>query len=341
MIEPSKAPEMWKRCLAVIRPALLLAPRTYLQDLWDRLAADGIQAAVAHRDTAALFDWIVRLFDRQGISNAAAIGFAERHGGARWDDIDSALTGRPTCPKLTSHWHFFECGFRKGARTCSRPDLIESCVLPRLPARKGGLNQAAFGLALFIRDICDGDLVGWIDGRLAVADPGVGVALRGVTMREALLKPLTNIVGTGAKVWSMILAELLLGGDPERERWTTTGASFIAIDSLVHAYFHRTGILRRLDAEHIYGAACYAPGGCAKVVTALAERIDAREFNSTFPAHFPRWVQFAVWWFCAADGFSICNSFHIDDRVGCRQQFCPTSGVCDRLPAPAPSPASS
>ena len=334
MIRPSESPAAWAHCLAVVRPALLLAPRTYLQDVVERLAAEGIQAAVALRDTATLFGWIVRLIDRQGISNAAAIGFAERHGSARWQDVDAALAHAPRCPKLRSYWHFHDCGYRKGARTCARPEQLEGCVLPRLPARKGGLNQAAFGLALFIRDICNGDLVGWIDGRLAAADPGVGVALRGETMRTALLEPLTNIAGTGPKVWSMVLSELLLGGDFARERWTTTGASFVAVDSLVHAYFHRTGILLRLDAGHPYGPQCYAPGGCADVIVRLAERVDACEFNSAFPACFPRWVQFALWKFCAADGWSICHGNNIDDRAGCRQRFCPAFAACDRLPFP-------
>lgn len=298
----------------------------------------GIQAAIARHQTAVIFDWIVRLLDRQGISNAAAIEFAERNGRARWQDVEAALVVSPRCPKLRSYWHFRDCGYRKGAQTCGRPKLLDACALPRLPARKGGLNQAAFGLALFIRDICDGDLVGWIDSRLASADPGIGAVARGVAMRAALLEPLSNIVGTGPKVWSMILAELLLGGDPDRERWTTTGASFVSIDSLVHAYLGRTGILRRLDAEHDYGPACYAPGGCAEVIAALAERIDARECNPAFPARFPRWVQFAVWWFCAADGWATCNGLKINDRVGCRQQFCAAYGACDRLPAPASPP---
>ena len=119
---------------------------------------------------------------------------------------------------------------------------------------------------------------------------------------------------------------------PQRERWTTAGASFVAVDTLVHAYLHRTGILRRLDAAHRYGAACFAPGGCTDVIAALAERIDAREFNTEFPAVFPRWIQFAVWTFCAAGGWSVCNGTKIDDRVGCRQRFCPSFDACDRLP---------
>jgi hypothetical protein len=33
--------------------------------------------------------------------------------------------------------------------------------------RNGRLNQTAYSLFLFIRDIADGDLVGWIDRQLA------------------------------------------------------------------------------------------------------------------------------------------------------------------------------
>jgi hypothetical protein len=31
----------------------------------------------------------------------------------------------------------------------------------------------------------------------------------------------------------------------------------IAVDTLVHNFLHRTGILHRLDASHAYGPACY------------------------------------------------------------------------------------
>ena len=31
----------------------------------------------------------------------------------------------------------------------------------------------------------------------------------------------------------------------------------IAIDTLVHNFLHRTGILPRFNANHVYGAACY------------------------------------------------------------------------------------
>ncbi len=83
-------------------------------------------------------------------------------------------------------------------------------------------------------------------------------------MRAALLQPLGQVFGVSNKLWSMILADLLLGGDPGRERWVTTGASFVAVDTLVHAFLHRTGVLRRFAAEHAYGGACYAPTGAPR-----------------------------------------------------------------------------
>jgi hypothetical protein len=35
----------------------------------------------------------------------------------------------------------------------------------------------------------------------------------------------------------------------------------IAIDTLVHNFLHRTGILHRFGADHAYGSACYRRGG--------------------------------------------------------------------------------
>src|SRR6266516_1016695 len=47
------------------------------------------------------------------------------------------------------------------------------CPLPTHRLRNGGLNQLAYGLFLFCRDSVGGDLVAWLDTRLAEADrPG-------------------------------------------------------------------------------------------------------------------------------------------------------------------------
>ena len=321
----------WRHCEAVLQPVLALAPADYTADVRDRLEAYGIQDAVARHDSGAIVGWVLTLVDRQGISNLAAIRFAERNGAVSWNDIAAMTAPTPACPKLRSFWDFDDCGYRKSAKTCSRPGELFGCPVPRVAARKGTLSQAAIGLWLFVRDCCDGDLVAWLDRRLAEADPGRTGPNRATIMRKAVLKPLSSVAGTGTKVWAMTLAELLLAGDPGRERWVTTGASFVAVDSLVHAFLHRTGILRRLDAEHSYGPRCHEPGGCADVITALAERVDARSYNPRYPACFPRFLQFGIWRFCAEGGRDVCNGKRIDNDDRCNQTFCPCHATCDRL----------
>ena len=51
---------------------------------------------------------------------------------------------------------------------------METCPLPLHEFRNGNLNQLAYSLFLFIRDVAGGDLVGWIDRRLAEAETGPG-----------------------------------------------------------------------------------------------------------------------------------------------------------------------
>jgi hypothetical protein len=46
-----------------------------------------------------------------------------------------------------------------------------------------------------------------------------------------------------------------------RPKWLKVGASMIAIDTLVHKFLHRTGILKRFEAAHPYGPGCYRPPG--------------------------------------------------------------------------------
>jgi hypothetical protein len=286
--------QAWEHLRTVTRPALILAPPTYLDQIRANLAADSIPEAVMWRDTPWIFDWLVGVSQFQGISDSNAAAYTAKHGIVGWDDIRPALDSGPACHRLRSYWHFEGCRYRKAKGTCSEPVHLPTCPLPRHPARKGSLIQAAFSLFLFVRDICEDDLIGWIDRRLASADPGPRAPDRGERMSAALLEPLGQISGIGSKVWSMALADLLLGADPGRERWVATGAAMVVIDTLMHNHLYRTGTLRRFGAEHPYGPWCYAPGGCADIIRGLAQRIDAREFNPDFPAYFPRFVQFAI-----------------------------------------------
>jgi hypothetical protein len=88
-------------------------------------------------------------------------------------------------------------------------------------------------------------LVAWIDRRLAQADDPADPD-RAVRMGEAVVGPLRHIHGVSDKVLTMTLSGLLLAS--QKPRWTEAGAHMIAIDTLVHNFLHRTGILHRLGA---------------------------------------------------------------------------------------------
>ena len=150
-------------------------------------------------------------------------------------------------------------------------------------------------------------------------------------MAAALIEPLREIYGVSDKVLAMALSSLLLGAPEKMVLWTEVGGSMIAIDTLVHNFLHRTGILARFNANHLYGAACYRPGGCADIIQAVAERIDARQFNPTFPQTFPRFVQHAIWRYCSQSGLDVCNGNRIDDAQRCDNMDCRVRLMCDRV----------
>jgi hypothetical protein len=196
--------------------------------------------------------------------------------------------------------------------------------------RTGRLNQTAYALYLFIRDIAGGDLIGWIDQRLQAANTQMGPD-RLARMRAALIEPLREIFGVSDKVLTMALSSILLGAPNKLRLWREVGASMIAIDTLVHNLMHRTGILHRFDADHAYGSACYQPGGCAEIIETVVRRIDASAFNPSFPPLFPRFIQHAIWRYCSQSGLDVCNGNRIDDRESCNNMYCQVRGTCDRV----------
>jgi hypothetical protein len=150
-------------------------------------------------------------------------------------------------------------------------------------------------------------------------------------MAAALIEPMREIYGISDKVLAMALSSLLLGAPKKLVLWAEVGGTMIAIDTLVHNFLHRTGILQRFNANHLYGAACYWPGGCADIIQAVAERIDARQFNPCFPQTFPRFVQYAIWRYCSQSGLDVCNGNRIDDSCRCENKDCRVRLMCDRV----------
>jgi hypothetical protein len=313
----------------IVQVCHLAGPRSLVDDARAALKEEGVHAAIRSRDTAVLFDWLVEILSYQGIADQVAFDYMDRHGQASWPVIEGDLSHGPSCPKLKSYWVFHDCRYNKTRYTCGEPGHLPQCPLPNYWLRNGRLNQTAYSLHLFIRDVSGGDLVGWIDRRLQAAtnQPGPDRLAR---MRLALVDPLREIYGVSDKVLMLALSVLFLGAPPQRRRWIEVGGSMIAVDTLVHNFLHRTGILHRFRADHPYGPACYRPGGCAEIIETIAHRIDARQFNRSFPRTFPRFVQNAIWRYCSQQGLDICNGNKIDDRSRCGNKQCSLYSICDR-----------
>jgi hypothetical protein len=314
----------------IYRVCCLAGSANLLDEIRAELRGEGIPAAIRRHDTGVLFDWLTFAFSYQGISDRVATDYMARHGRVRWRDIDAKVAARPPCPKLESHWHFNGCRYDKGSRTCAEPEYIDRCPLPGHHLRNGRLNQTAYSLYFFIRDVAEGDLVGWIDRQLRGADQPHDEN-RPAHLTAALIEPLRHVYGVSDKVLTMTLSCILLAAPRGYETWVEAGGGMIAIDTLVHNFLHRTGVLRRFGAEHPYGAGCYGPDGCAAIIAQAAHRIDASAFNSTFPAVFPRFVQHAIWRYCAQLGLDVCNGNRIDDRQSCDNIYCQIRSHCDRI----------
>lgn len=306
----------------------------FIADLEAEARLKGIDFAVANSDTPVIFDWLLTAFSFQGVSDQAAWTYLRANGTATWGAMEAALRARPypACPKLRSFWHYEGCRYDKGSFSCAEPDYIDTCFVPVPKLRNGRLNQTAASFYFFVRDIAGRDLVGWIDKQLAQAATSPASGSDGQIEAESLIGPLRSVFGVSDKILTMTLSALLLGASKDRPLWFNAGKSMIAIDTLIHNFLHRTGILASSGASHGYGVGCYAPGGCAAIVRSAASQIDARRFNRQYPTNFPRFVQHAIWRFCAADGINLCNGNRIDDRKPCQLTFCQLSGKCLKIP---------
>ena len=313
----------------ILRVCQIAGAPSFIADARASLKEEGVVDAIRDRNTAVLFDWLMAVLSYQGIADQVAEEFMDRHGHASWQLIASDLRLGPSCPKLKSYWQFHGCRYNKTRYTCAEPEHLPACPLPMQWLRNGRLNQTAYALHLFIRDVAGGDLVAWIDRRLEAADRRTGPG-RLASMRAALLEPLREIHGVSDKVLMVTLSNLFLGSSPDRRLWHEVGASMVAVDTLVHNFLHRTGILRRFGAEHAYGLGCYREGGCADVIDAVSKRVDASVFNPGFPRVFPRFIQHAIWRYCAQRGLDVCNGNNIDDSKQCNRIKCEIYSICDR-----------
>lgn len=292
--------------------------------------SEQLRRAIASHDTPYLFEQLMEAFSLQGISDHAAFTYMERHGRLTWRDVEQTTARAPACHKLRSWWTYECCGFQKSNRTCAEPKTLPLCPVPTHDLRNGRLNQTGYSVFMFIRDVANDDLVSWIDSRLEEATEG-SIRGRAVRMRNSLIEPLRNLFGVSDKVLNMTLASLLMAAPPSKPLWHDAGVICVAVDTLVHNFLHRTGILKRFSATHPYGPACTAENGCADIIALVAAQIDARETNPNYPKFFPRFVQHAIWRYCAQLELGVCNGNQITDRHRCDNKGCPLFNLCDRV----------
>jgi hypothetical protein len=302
------------------------AASSFLRDVRGDLQRSGVAAALRERDTPRLFNWLMTTLSYQGISDRVAASFIESHGQVSWSDLRRAVQKDAGCNKLKSFWQFENCGYRKDASSCSEPRLLSACGVPKFPLRNGRLNQTAASLYLFIRDVTGGDFADWISNEIDQRK-----AMPAKERVSDLIDCMKGIYGASDKMLSMLLSSLLLSS-PQKKLWFETGASCVVVDTLLHNFLHRSGVLEAMQKPHAYGPLCYAPGGCCDAVHLAAAEIDARAVSADFPEHFPRLVQHALWRFCAQDALDICNGNRIDDRERCQNAYCPEFLRCRRMP---------
>lgn len=296
-----------------------------------------LTAAISNHDSATIYASLMEAFSFQGISNAAAESYMQQHGRISWDDVNRDILGHAKCSKLRGYWSFHHCGYEKGSAACAQKQHFPQCPLPRHDLRTGRLNQTAYALYLFIRDIAGGDLVDWIDKQLKHADTKDRNRLR--QMCQSIIEPMRNVFGVSDKILNMAMSDLLMAAPARKHRWGEAGANMIAIDTLVHNFLHRTGLLRSLNAQHAYGAGCYRANGCADIIAETARHIDARIFNPNYPETFPRFVQHALWRYCAQEEIDVCNGNNIRDHRRCANKGCPLHSLCDRVVLKPPNTA--
>ena len=287
--------------------------------------SNGLAAAVLNHDTEKLFNWLMHVLSFQGIADRSAQTIIERDGNVTWRAVKRSLRDA-SCPKLHGFWSFHRCQFQKIKFSCAEIGHLADCPLPRHRLRNGHLNQMAYSLYLFMRDVADGDFVGWLDQ--IITDNG------GATRSSyfEILDALKAVYGTSDKVWSMALASLFLGAAKVRPEWRKLGTDVVVIDRLVHNFLHRTGLASGFGNRHRYGTACYGSGGCAETLSQLVRLVDCRRFDPAFPRLFPRFVQNALWRYCAVSEINVCNGTQIDDSKRCQNACCSVRPFCSRKP---------
>lgn len=284
-----------------------------------------------------VYDFFLKSFNYQGVSDKIARSYMEKHPLPTYSEIETWLKDGYGCPKLKDFDSYIECGFNKKHNSCHNNELYSSCPVPEPEMRKGTLNQTAFSLFFFLRDICKRDIVGYFDECLNKNPDNPNDVNE---MRDKAISEIDKILGVGKKLAHMVLSDFLIAVGKDKDfpktSWYATGRSMIVIDTLVHNFLHRTGILKQYNAIHSYGdASCYGENGCFKVLEQISKDIDCQVINGHLPRYYPRFIQYSIWHHCAEGKGNICNGRNINDKDRCikkNKTECCVAKICEKLP---------
>ena len=105
----------------------------------------------------------------QGTSDHVAATYIERHGTISAWELRCRLNRRQLCPKLKDYWHYKNAATRRpGGLATSRRNIPATPCSATTCAM--AVSTRPYSLFLFVRDVSGGDLVGWIDRQLKLAD---------------------------------------------------------------------------------------------------------------------------------------------------------------------------
>ena len=176
------------------------------------------------------------------------------------------------------------------AATKGQRDLCRAAAHWRLsPAghdrRNGHLNQAAYSLFLFIRDLADHDLIGWINA--SWRPPTVPLARTGCLQWRRPDRAAAGGIGCLGQGPRHGPVQPAARRSEEHGLWIEVGGSMIAIDTLVHDFLHPTGVSRSVQGEAPVRVGLLSTRPLLGYHSIVAEHIDARQFNPAFPQLFP------------------------------------------------------
>ena len=286
-----------------------------------------LTAAIARRDTAALFDWLVEALSYQGIADRIAYDYMQRHGRARWARImaslarnpparSSAATGGSTTAIPQGNDNVRRAWPHRRLRPAQPPAAHR-------PADQIGVRPVPVHARLPMTISWTGSIGNWLrwipnplTGSLPCARPS--------SVRSQRLWGGRQGLGDG----------LVVAAAERRQRrplWRRSRRDFVAVDTLVHNFVHRTGILRRLGAEHPYGVGCYRPADALTFSGSLAATSTPGSSIRPSPRRFRGSCRMRSGGYCAENGLDVCNGNRIDDRQPLRQRHCQLFRRCDRV----------